>query len=171
MNNPGDRGNCSSLPEAAVDCDHDVPNLYRMLARSEVALTAFVRLEDILERHGLLSRDEQAVVALEVAMSHRCNYCRGVMSREAREAGVSDETVDAILQGFDLRDLRYRHLVDVTRRLMAESGCLGQAEVTLFEERGVPFDELLEIIAIIAAFTLATYANNLARTRIDPEYR
>jgi AhpD family alkylhydroperoxidase len=171
MNNPGDRGTCGSRAEAAGGFDHDVPNLYRMLARSEVALTAFVRLEDILERHGLLSRDERAVVALEVAMSHRCNYCRGVMSHEAREAGVSHATVDAILHGFELRDLRHRHLVDVTRRLMTESGCLGQAEVTLFEEKGVPFDELLEIIAIIAAFTLATYANNLARTRIDPEYR
>ena len=28
-------------------------------------------------------------------MSHRCNYCRGVMGREAREASVSDEAVDA----------------------------------------------------------------------------
>lgn len=171
MPNLDERGSCDALGEAAEDLDQNVPNLYRMLARSQVALSAFVRLEDILERHGLLTRDEQAVVALEVAMSHRCNYCRGVMSREAKEAGVGDDTVQAILHGFEPGSLRYRHLVDATRRLMSESGCLGQAEVVVFEEKGVPLDEMLEIIAIIAAFTLATYANNLARTRIDPEYR
>jgi alkylhydroperoxidase family enzyme len=157
--------------EVAATVDDNVPNLYRMLARSQVAFSAFIRLEDILERHGRLSRDQHAVVALEVAMSYKCNHCRGVMSREAREAGVSDDCIQAVLHGFEPAHPRYRLLVDATRRLMSESGSIGQAEVALLEERGVPFEELLEIIAIIAAFTLATYANNLARTRIDPEDR
>ncbi len=152
------------LKGVAAAFDDNVPNLYLMLARSQVALAAFVRFEDILARHGRLPRDEQAVVALEVAMSHRCNYCRGVMSREARECGVSDDCVEAILHGFEPAHSRYRLLVDATRRLMTESGSVGRAAVALLEERGVPFEELLEIIAIIAAFTLANYANNLART-------
>ncbi|MFO8152604.1 carboxymuconolactone decarboxylase family protein [Thioalkalivibrio sp.] len=171
MENPGGHETRSVLQEVAATFDDHVPNLYRMLARSQVALTAFVRFEDILERHGRLSRDEQAIVALEVAMSNRCNYCRGVMSREAREAGVTGDTVTAVLHGLEPMEPRYRFLVDATRRLIADSGNLGQAEVVLFEERGIPFDELLEIVSIIAAFTLATYANNLSRTRVDPEYR
>lgn len=125
-------------------------------------------MSDRLRRHeDPLVRQSAELIARSVDRAVRmCQQTLEVGS--AREAGVSDETVDAILHGFELRDPRYRHLVEVTRRLMSESGCLGQAEVTLFEEKGVPFDELLEIIA---AFTLATYANNLARTRIDPEYR
>ena len=171
MENPGGPETRSILHEVAATFEDNVPNLYRMLARSQVALTAFVRLEDILERHGRLSRDEQAIVALEVAMSNRCNYCRGVMSREAREAGVADDTVTAVLHGFEPMESRYRYLVDATRRLMADSGDLGQAEVAMFEEKGITFDELLEVVSIIATFTLATYANNLSRTRLDPEYR
>lgn len=159
------------LKAVSATFDDNVPNLYRMLARSPVALSAFVHLEHILERHGQLSRAEQAVVALEVALGHKCNYCRGVMSREAREAGVADDSIQAILHGFEPAQPRHRLLVGATRRLMAASGGIGLAEVTLLEERGVCFEELLEIIAIIGAFTLATYANNLARTRIDPEYR
>ncbi len=159
------------LQAVAATFDDNVPNLYRMLARSPVALSAFVRLEDILEHHGQLPRAEQAVVALEVALVHKCNYCRGVMSREAREAGVSDDSIQAILHGSEPTEPRHRLLVTTTRRLMTVSGYLGQAEVALLDERGVPFEELLEIIAIIAAFTLATYANNLAGTRIDPDYR
>lgn len=171
MEDEDESGACGLLKEVAATFDDNVPNLYRMLARSQVALSAFVRLEDILERHGSLSRDQHAVVALEVAMSHKCNYCRGVMSREARESGVDDDCIEAVVHGFEPADPRYRLLVDATRRLMSEAGSISRAEVALLEERGMPFEELLEIIAIISAFTLATYANNLARTRIDPEYR
>jgi AhpD family alkylhydroperoxidase len=159
------------LEQVARSFDHTVPNLYRTLAHSPVALETFVRFEEILERRGSLSRDELAVVALEVALRNDCDYCRGVFSREAREAGVGHDTLAAILDGLDPVRVRYRVLLTATRRLMSEKGRLGRAEVTLLEERGLAFGELLEIIAIIGAFTVATYANNLAHTRIDPEYR
>ena len=43
-----------------------------------------------------------------------CNDCRGVMSREARDSGVS---VRAFLHRFELGDPRYRLLLNATRRL------------------------------------------------------
>ncbi len=159
------------LREVAKTFDNIVPNLYRTLAHSPVALETFVRFEEILERRGSLSRDEHAIVALEVALRNDCDYCRGVFSREAREAGVGQDTLEAIMDGLDPVCVRYRVLLSATRRLMSEKGRLGRAEVILLEERGLVFEELLEIIAIIGAFTVATYANNLAQTRIDPEYR
>ena len=51
---------------------------------------------------------------------------------------------------------------------MTETGNIGRAEVSLFEERGVSFEELLEIIAIISALKLVSYANNLAQNNICP---
>jgi len=32
-------------------------------------------------------------------------------------------------------------------------------------------DDMLEVISVVGLFTIATYSNNLMRTRIDPEYR
>lgn len=154
-------------PRAAATSDDKAQGFHSMLARSQVALSAFARFEEILKRNGRLLRDEQAIVALEVAMSCGCNYCRGVVSREARDCGVSDDSVRAILHGFEPSDPRYRLLLNATRRLMSETGNIGRAEVSLFEERGVSFEELLEIIAIIAAFKLVSYANNLAQNQID----
>ncbi|MFO8005938.1 carboxymuconolactone decarboxylase family protein [Thioalkalivibrio sp.] len=171
MADTNDDGARGILRQVARTFDDAVPNLYRTLADSPVALETFVRFEEILERRGSLSRDEHAIVALEVALLNDCAYCRGVFSREAREAGVGQDTLEAVLDGLDPGRIRYRVLLSATRRLMSEKGRLGRAEVTLLEERGLPFGELLEIIAIIGAFTVATYANNLAHTRIDPEYR
>lgn len=163
----GDSGvGCDIGPNVTATLDAQAPRFHWILARSQVALAAFARFEEILKRNGRLLRDEQAIVALEVAMTCKCNYCRGVMSREARDCGVSDDCVRAILHGFEPARPRYRYLLHATRRLISEAGGIGRAEVSLLEERGVSFEELLEIIAIIAAFKLASYANNLAQNQI-----
>jgi alkylhydroperoxidase family enzyme len=54
---------------------------------------------------------------------------------------------------------------------MEARGHLGGAEQELLAEAGVDQRDLLEIVTIIATYTLATYVNNLAGTRIDPEFR
>jgi alkylhydroperoxidase family enzyme len=148
-----------------------VPNLYRMLARNPAILQAFVQLEHALDHAGLLARGEKAVVALEVAAHADCAYCAAVLSKEAEAAQVVPEAVQAVLARTLPQDPRYAVLVDATRRTMAAQGRLGRAEIAAFERRGIGFPELLEIIGLIATFTLATLANNLGRTRIDPEFR
>lgn len=148
-----------------------VPNVYRTLAHNPVALEAFVRIEEILESDGRLSRAEQGLVALEVAVANECPYCQGVFSLEARNNDVAEECVEHVMARGLPEEPRFRAVVEAARRIMESRGQLGRAEITLFEDRGVSLEELLEITSIISAYTLATYANNLARTRIDPEFR
>ncbi|MCG5495493.1 MULTISPECIES: carboxymuconolactone decarboxylase family protein [Ectothiorhodospira] len=161
----------SALQQVAADFAGTVPNLYRTLDRHPLSLEAFVQLEHLLERHGRLPPDEQALVVLEVAVYNACIYCQGVFSKEAARAGVDNQTIAEVVAGRLPGQLRYRYLLEATRRIMELRGCLGRAEVGLFEERGVSHEDLLEIITIISTFTLATYANNLLHTRVDPEYR
>ena len=54
---------------------------------------------------------------------------------------------------------------------IAAQGRLGLAELPWFAERGLDRAALLEILGVIAEYTLATHAANLDRTRIDPDYR
>lgn len=159
------------LGRVAAEFDDTVPNVYRTLARHTAALDAFVQVERILEERGILSRAEQAVVALEVAVHNDCGYCQRVFSREAAESGIASQCVENIIRGQPPQAPRLAALVEAAGRIMARHGDLGLAEITVFEERGVSLEELLEITTIISAYTLATYANNLARTRVDPEYR
>ncbi|ANB01783.1 carboxymuconolactone decarboxylase family protein [Ectothiorhodospira sp. BSL-9] len=161
----------STLQQVAADFAGTVPNLYRTLDRHSLSLEAFVQLEHLLERHGRLPPDEQALVVLEVAVHNECTYCQGVFSREAARAGVDTRTIAEVVARRPLGQHRYRYLLEATRQIMERRGCLGRAQVGLFEERGVSHEDLLEIITIISTFTLATYANNLLHTRIDPEYR
>lgn len=159
------------LHRIAKEFDNRVPNVYGTLARHTAALQAFVQMEKALEDHGHLSRAEQALIALQVALETGCEYCQHVFRLEARDSGVDTDSVDRILAGQAPTDPRHAVLLDATRRVMQCHGALGQAELSILEERGVALGELLEITTIISAYTLASYANNLAATRIDPEFR
>lgn len=128
-------------------------------------------MEEALGDHGHLSRAEQALVALQVALETGCEYCQHVFRREARDSGVDTNSVNRILTGRTPAEPRHAALLDATRRVMQHHGALGRAELSVLEERGVALGELLEITTIISAYTLASYANNLAATRIDPEFR
>ncbi len=159
------------LARVATQFDGVVPNLYRVLARSPVALNAFVALEATLDHAPLLGRGAHALVALEVAVQARCRYCEGVFVKEAAAAGVAEASVEAVRRGELPAAPADGDVVAATRRLLATDGRLGRVETAAFRARGLGEPELLEILAVIATYRLATAANNLARTRIDPEYR
>lgn len=147
-----------------------VPNIYRMLADNPAVLESFMRQEQLLEEGGVLSRAEHAVVALIVAGHADCRYCQAVFAQEVEAAGISAHVRRTIQHGKLPRDRRLAVLAHATRRTLVSHGRLGRAEIGALERRGLRWPELLEITGIIAAYTLATYANNLARTRVDPEY-
>ncbi|WP_440996825.1 carboxymuconolactone decarboxylase family protein [Arhodomonas sp. SL1] len=159
------------LREVAQTFEDTIPNVYRQLARSPLALEAFVHLERSIGQRGQLTRAEQALVALQVSVHNGCEYCSGVFRHEAADAGVEDGVIAAVVGELAVGEARYAALIDATRRILERKGRLGRAELTLLEERGVSFESLLEIVTIIAAFTLPTYTNNLFHTRVDPEFR
>ena len=158
------------LATVAATFAGNVPNIYRMLADNPAVLESFVTQEQLLEARGVLSHAEHAVVALIVASHAGCRYCEAVFAKELESAGISPAIRRTIQKGKLPRDRRLAALAHATRRTLASHGRLGRAEIGALERRGLAWPELLEITSIIAAYTLATYANNLARTRIDPEF-
>lgn len=164
----GPRGSDAADSAGATAC---VPNVYRTLSRHAPALAAMQGLEAALDSGGRLAEDEHAVVALEVARAYCCEYCQAAFVSECRHRGVDAASIDAVLAGALPSDTHYRRLVRITRRIMERHGRLGGAEQALLEDSGLELADLLEIVTIIAAYTLATYANNLAGTRIDPVFR
>ena len=167
---PGEAHTARLLAMVATTFAGNVPNIYRMLADNPAVLESFVTQERLLEERGVLSRAERALVALIVAGHAGCRYCEAVFAKELESAGISPAVRRTIRHGKLPRDRRLAALTYATRRTLARHGRLGRAEIGALERRGLAWPELLEIIGIIAAYTLATYANNLARTRIDPEF-
>lgn len=148
-----------------------LPNLFRTLRGNPAVVAGFIALDLELEAHGRLSAAERLLVGLITAREVGCNYCRAALSKEACDAGAPITDVRAILEGSPPDDQRLRTLEESTTRLMRYHGRLPKAEIAYFRHRGMTEADLLEVISVVGLFTIATYANNLMRTRIDPEFQ
>ncbi|MDZ7709336.1 MAG: carboxymuconolactone decarboxylase family protein [Roseovarius sp.] len=148
-----------------------VPNMFRTLTGNRAVLAGFMALDERLDAEGVLDPAERLMVGLITAQHVDCSYCQAALSREAREAGAEPEIVTAILRNALPNPLRARALVQATQRILETHGRLPRAEIAHFAGFGLDEEALLEVIAVIGEFTIATHANNLVRTRIDPEYR
>lgn len=158
------------LDRVRVAYPEGLPNLFRTLQGNPAAVAGFIALDLELEAHGRLSATERLLVGLMTARDVGCEYCRAALSKEARNAGAPDQAVDAVLEGRPPEDRRIRTLAQATSRLLELRGRLPKAEIAHFRRCGLTEADLLEVISVVGLFTIATYANNLMRTRIDPEY-
>jgi len=148
-----------------------LPNIYRMILRNPRVMAALVAMKEHLAG-GDLVETERCLVALEVANHCACGYCIAALRHYGvRDLGVAQGTLDAAATGGMPGEARLDLVIGATRALLARRGKLGRAELARFEERGLTFAEILEIIGVIGEFTVATFAANLDRTRIDPHYR
>lgn len=159
------------LDEVRAAYPNGVPNLYRTLLGNPAVLSGFVALDLKLEAHGRLTPAERLLVGLVTAREVDCAYCRAALSAEARAAGAAERIIEAILASDLPEDRRARALVEATTRILELHGRLPRAEIAHFSRHGLTEADLLEVISVVGLFTIATYANNLMRTRIDPEYR
>ncbi len=174
----------TQTPAYAVDVDEDalrarlgaifpsgLPNIYRMILRNLRVMAGLVAMKESLAG-GELTETERCLVALEVANYCECSYCIVALSHySVHDLGVSNAVVDAASKGGMPGEARLDLVIGVTRALLASRGKLGRAELASYEERGLSFSEILEIIGVIGEYTVATFSANLDRTRIDPEYR
>ena len=135
------------------------------------ALHTFVEAEHALETSSLLNEGERSCVALEISNYADCDYCRSVFILEARRHGIVEADIAAMAWGGRPESVRCRLISHATRRILATGGRLGQAEIADLEHQGLDGSRLIEIVTVIGAYTIATFANNLSRTRIDPEFR
>jgi hypothetical protein len=78
------------LAEVAATFAGTAPNTYRMLAANPAVLECLVRLEHLLERDGMLSTGEQAIVALIVADGK----ARQGKAKKGRRSAQTDNTME-----------------------------------------------------------------------------
>jgi alkylhydroperoxidase family enzyme len=159
------------MQHVRVAYPNGVPNLFRTLSGNRAVLAGFLALDDRLEDEGVLEPNERLIVGLITAQHLDCGYCQAALSEEAKDAGTDADIITAILSHTAPSQPRARTLVDATQRILETHGRLPRAEIAHFSRNGLDEAALLEVIAVIGEFTIATQANHLMRTRIDPEYR
>jgi len=144
-----------------------VPNQIKVLNEySPAAARMYVATMDLVEQGELTDREREAVI-LAVSRYNDCHYCTRTHALLGREAGLSQEAIEAIHRGGLPADARLRTLVQVARRLLDKRGWLDETELSDLETDGVGRTELYEINALIGLKIFSNYVNHVAQTAVD----
>jgi AhpD family alkylhydroperoxidase len=147
-----------------------VPNLIREMARSPAAAQVYLRGQDAMAGASL-SRPEQQLVQLAVAVYNECPYCRAAHRAGCRGAGVAPAEIDLVEKGALPEDRRFRNLVSATWQVLDTRGWLGASDLANLEAEGVGRAQLYEVVALVGLKTISNYVNHIAHTAIDAEFR
>lgn len=155
--------------ESAIKNNGFLPNLLGVLANAPAALETYQEVGAI-NGGTSLSPAEREVVQLTAATLNGCGFCVAGHTALARKKKLlNDEAIAALRTTSPLADERLDALALFTQAVMAHKGNVGNAALTAFLDAGFSEQQALEVVLGIALATLCNFANNLARTEINPE--
>jgi uncharacterized peroxidase-related enzyme len=142
-----------------------IPNLFRVLANAPVALEGYLNFSEALAG-GALDNKMREQIALAVAESNLCPYCRSAHAFLGEKAGLSTEEIaDAIRAR--AADRRTDAVLKLARIIIVQRGEVSDAELQRARAAGLTDGELVETVANIALNIFTNYINHVARTAID----
>lgn len=155
--------------QMAEDALGFVPNLIEKMNVNPVVAAIYLQGQDALGA-GVLSKAEQQAVMLAASAYNDCHYCTAAHRAGAKQAGVSDEAVDALDQMKSAGDARLSTLAEATWKVQKSRGHLSDDDLEQLENEGISRAALYEIITIIGLKTISNYVNHLAKTEIDEAF-
>ena len=142
-----------------------VPNIFKGMANSPIALQAAVTVDRLIGE-GKLTGVEQIAVKLVVGQYYGCDYCLAVCTYIGANRGMSAEQMVDIRRG-RAEDAKHTALLQFTRRMLETKGFVEDSDIASFRASGYTDEHIAEVVTIIGAVALGSYFNNLNHTELD----
>jgi uncharacterized peroxidase-related enzyme len=142
-----------------------IPNLFRVLANAPVALEGYLSFSEALAG-GALDNKVREQIALAVAESNLCPYCRSEHAFLGEKAGLSPEEIAKAIRA-SASDPRTDAVLKLARTIIVQRGEVSDTELQRARAAGLTDGELVETVANIALNIFTNYINHVARTAID----
>ena len=157
--------------EGAQRANGFLPNLIGVLAGSPQALAMYQEV-GVLNAASSLDAGEREVVQLTAAAVNACGFCTaGHTALTRKKQLLSDDVLAALRAQHPLPHARLDALARFTRAVILSRGAADDAVVAEFFAAGYTEQNALDVVLGVALATLCNYANNLARTPLNPELR
>ncbi len=147
-----------------------VPNIAAVIANSPKLINALVGVFQQVHSSSL-SEPEIQIVLLTDAVVNSCAYAVAFHTTLALKQGVSAEETDAIRRRRAPADKRFAALSTLATTLIEKRGHVGQRELDSFIAAGFTKEQVLEVIAIVAASTITNYAGTIANPPLEDPFR
>ncbi|NLY27408.1 MAG: carboxymuconolactone decarboxylase family protein [Alcaligenaceae bacterium] len=155
--------------QTAIRNNGFLPNLIGVLANAPVALETYQIVGGINARTGL-SPEEREVVQITAAKLNGCDFCvAGHTALARKKLAMPEDIIEALRTTRALGDERLNTLARFTIDVMTNKGDVDDATLQALFDAGYTEANALEVVLGVSLATLCNYANNLARTPINPE--
>jgi alkylhydroperoxidase family enzyme len=147
-----------------------LPNLPAVIANSPKLINSLVGLFGQVHSPGL-SEPENQIVLLTDAVTNSSTYAVAFHTALALQQGISSEETTAIRERRVPTDRRFAALSTLARTLIEKRGHLSEQELDSFLAAGFTREQVLEVIAIVAASTITNYAGTIANPPLEEAFQ
>lgn len=142
-----------------------VPNLFRLVASSPVALQAMTGLSGALAKALDLRTRER--IAIAVAEVNGCDYCLSAHTYLALNLAKLSPEEAAMNRRGESGDAKADAAVRFAAQVARQRGKVSDAELAAVRAAGWSDAQVIEIVAVVAENVLTNFINNVATTDID----
>jgi uncharacterized peroxidase-related enzyme len=140
------------------------PNMLATFALSPIAFNAWATLRGSLSK--VLDMKTRESIALAVSEVNSCNYCLGVHSLGAEHARMSADEIVLARKGH-ASDPKRDAAVQFARKVIETRGQVGDADVTTVRDAGYTNANIMEIVVLVAMYSLTNFFNNVVDLEND----
>ncbi len=135
------------------------PNMMAAFAQSPIAFNSWATLLGSLSKAlDVKTRDS---IGLAVSEVNGCNYCLTVHSFTAQHmAKLSAEDITLARKGH-ANDAKRDAAVQFARKVIETRGHIGDADLNVVREVGYSDANIIEIVALVAMYSLTNFFNNV----------
>jgi uncharacterized peroxidase-related enzyme len=139
------------------------PNMMATFAHSPIAFNAWAALLGSMSKAlDVKTRDS---IGLAVSEVNGCNYCLGVHSFTAEHmAKLTPNEIILARKGY-ANDSKRHAAVQFARKVIEARGQVSDADLKAVREVGYTDANVMEIVALVAMYSLTNFINNV----VDPE--
>lgn len=147
-----------------------IPNILGVLSESPATFETYLNGMDLLHTKTNFSDEEIAILLLTVSVENKSDYCIKSHSVAAKKTHLTQDDIDSIINNEPLNNTRYNAIMDFTRLVVINRGCVSEEEVQNFINHGYNQQDLLDIILIISLKTITNYTNHIIHTKLDRQF-
>ncbi|MDR5760055.1 carboxymuconolactone decarboxylase family protein [Caballeronia sp. LZ035] len=146
-----------------------IPNIAGAMAASPVLINGFIRLFERVHASSLTEPQIQTLL-LTNAVVNASEWPVAFHTALALKEGVAPADVDAIRHGALPGDASLAALSGLARALIERRGRVSTRDQERFLAAGFSEEQILEVIAVVAASTITNYAGSITQPPLETQF-
>jgi len=147
-----------------------IPNIAGAIANSPKLINSLVGVFQQVHSSSFTEQEIQ-IVLLTDAVVNSCTYAVAFHTALATQQGVGSEEISAVRERRAPKDKRFAALSTLAKTLIEKRGHANEKELEAFIAAGFTREQVLEVIAIVAASTITNYAGTIADPHLDDAFQ